>query len=155
MHPGLNIFHLFPCCPTSYWSLHFTLLASLPGNTQGKEKVKLKSMNFTSAKVHNVHPLPLASKYQVLQAAFSFCPLFWQQPLCHSNLHHPLIGVLLFPAWRASQDLCPSSLPCTFTLCCTSSGQLWCHLNHVPLCLDFISGWSPHISFCPLRSISI
>ena len=104
-------FHLPPTpCPTPQPAALFIshLLATLPGSVQGKEKMKLKSMNFTSAKGHNFHPLPLVSKYQVLKIAVFLCKIFWHQSFCHSNLHHHLIQVLIIS--------CPKSISASLSL---------------------------------------
>lgn len=56
--------------------------------------MRLKSVNFTSIKVHNFHSLLLAPVYHVIMLHFSFarCPDI--TPPCHSNLYH-FIQVLI------------------------------------------------------------
>lgn len=93
--------------------------------------MRLKSVNFTSTKVHNFHSLLLAPVYHVIKLHFSFarCPDI--TPPCHSNLYHfiqvliisclgtilaslysqsplHLYSLLLLPPAQASLGLCPT-----------------------------------------------
>ena len=89
-------------------------------------------MNFTSAKVHSVHPLPLASKYQVLQAA-----------VIYSDSNPSAIPICIIPSFRSCYFLPKEHLRTLSPYIYFPLHQLrltMMSLEHVPLCLDFVSG---------------
>lgn len=96
-HLSLRHLDLTTCCllPSALAGLFILCpLASSPGNVQGREKMRSKSVSFYSTKVYNRHSLLLAPVYQVIKLHFSFARYPDIVPPCHSCLYQ-FIQVLI------------------------------------------------------------
>lgn len=58
-------FHLLPCCTTSHWSLHYTLISIFAWECSREGKGETQINEFHLCQSSQCPSLPLASKYQV------------------------------------------------------------------------------------------